>query len=59
MRDDRPPRILSPNRVAFVVTVDLDRSGYGTFSTIESAQECLLAILRSSVPHYRPQVERR
>lgn len=43
-------------RVMLIVTVDLDKSGYGTFSTIESAAECVEAILNDRIGHYNPEV---
>ena len=42
-------------RHTIIVEVDLDPVP-GTFSTKESAEQCVQAILRESIGHYNPQV---
>jgi hypothetical protein len=47
---------MNSQRVTLTVTAKLDGTGYGTFSTPESAAECIQAILNGSIPWYEPSV---
>lgn len=48
---------MNKRRVTLTVEVNLDGSGYGTFSTPESAEETVQRILNEAIPHYVPFVK--